>query len=257
MCDNLEQITHEELQEGLKSMYNKFMKVMQDFHDRKNIDTGFEELSSAVDWAARRVDEPTKKKLKKFNMELAKSDISTLVGRKRLAKLEREFAPLLKSLKVGMKFEQEKKMKTFQQYVNEAYKRVWQTPSDSKNTPWQPNGYKNPSNPIIGWFSNKHNPAGGWGVFALDKHDKAWFKQKKVSTKNVFRVATDSNTSIVRFNFKTGTVAWLDNDHLLDTDEIKFQKATAYQKFILTKDDRSNKETGMKRQDVPSARLLY
>jgi hypothetical protein len=149
-------------------------------------------------------------------------------------------------------------MKTYKEHLNEKSKRVWQTPSDSKNIPWEFKGYKHGGqNPIIGWFSNKHNQASGWGIYALDKNDRAWLKDKKVPTKGLFRVATDQTTSIVRFNFKTGTVAWLDNEHLMDTDEIKFQKATPYSKVILTKDKRANKETGLNYNDVPSARALY
>lgn len=137
-------------------------------------------------------------------------------------------------------------------------KRVWQTASDSKGVPHEFKGYKHGGkNPIIAWFSNKHNQAAGWGIYAPDADDKAWFKSKGESLKNVFRVATDQTTSLVRFNFKGGTVAWFDNEHLLDTDEIRFMKATPYSKVILTKDQRANKLTGLPYNSVPSARLLY
>lgn len=142
--------------------------------------------------------------------------------------------------------------------MNEAnVKRVWQQPPDSTGTPYHPRGYKNSSNAPIGWFTTKHNSAAGWTVFPLDTDDIAWFKQQKEPMKNVFRVATDQSTSIIKFNFATGTYAFLDNEYLLDTDKIKFQKFSPYTKFILTKDNRANKETGLNYNDIPSARYLY
>lgn len=94
----------EYIEEGRR--WDAFMKMMADFHSVKNIDTDLKTLSSTADWAARRVDDAaTKKKLKDFAIEIAKADLSKLAGRKAVAKLEKDVAPILKALNATIKFE--------------------------------------------------------------------------------------------------------------------------------------------------------
>jgi hypothetical protein len=149
-------------------------------------------------------------------------------------------------------------MKTYKEFMNEAtVKRVWQHTEDNAGRPHIFKGYKDQSkNPAIGWFSNKHNEAAGWGIYPLDANDISWFKKEKEPTKDVFRVATDHTTTLVKFNFSGGTVAWFDNEHLMATDEIRFGKKVAYKKVILAKGPRANKETGLKMNDVPSTKMM-
>ena len=87
----------------------------------------------------------------------------------------------------------------------------------------------------FGWFSNKYNPAFGWVIYELDKNDTSWLKREGVNVKDVYRVASDKGTSIVKFNFSTGTYAFLDNKYLEDTDEVRFDKAVKAKLIILDK----------------------
>jgi len=96
----------EELDEG--QMWKKFMKMLTDFNDRMNIDSGFEELIRTAQWAARITNDPDqKKKIKAFAAGIAKADMSTVAGRNIIAKLEKDIAPILKSLNATIKFESE------------------------------------------------------------------------------------------------------------------------------------------------------
>jgi len=85
---------------------------------------------------------------------------------------------------------------------------------------------------IIGWFSNKFNPAFGWSVHPLTAFDIAWFESQNVSTKGVLRIASEKGLSIAKFNFDKHQVAFFDNTHYVATDEIKFERLSAFEKFI-------------------------
>ena len=86
---------------------------------------------------------------------------------------------------------------------------------------------------VVGWFSNKYN-AGGWVLTKLSPYDAKWLRSKGVSTKSVFRAYTDTdNTSIVKINAKTGAYAFLDNEHLETTDDVRFEKASKFTKLYI------------------------
>jgi len=88
----------------------------------------------------------------------------------------------------------------------------------------------------LGWFSNKHNQAAGWYITGLDKEDTDWLEDEGVNTSDVFRTYHTNDparTNLARFNFKTGTYAFMDGDYLLETDKIRFEKMTRYRKAIL------------------------
>lgn len=87
---------------------------------------------------------------------------------------------------------------------------------------------------IIGWFANKQNRAFGWVITIPTDFDLNWLTQKDVDVKNVYRTYSDrGNTSLIRLNAKTGTYAFIDNDHLEKTDEIKFDKAVRYARLVI------------------------
>jgi len=84
---------------------------------------------------------------------------------------------------------------------------------------------------LLGWFSTSRN-VGGWGVYTLSSFDERWMKDEKVNTKNLFRVLSDKgNTSIVKLNLVKGTFAFIDNEVLVSSDVVKFEKMSAYKQF--------------------------
>jgi len=76
----------------------------------------------------------------------------------------------------------------------------------------------------IGWFRTKINMANGWSIYPLDSKDIRWFKSQKEPTKNVFRVATDKGTTLVKINLTTARMLWFDNDTYMNTDKISWEK---------------------------------
>jgi len=76
----------------------------------------------------------------------------------------------------------------------------------------------------IGWFATKMNAAAGWLIFELDSADKKWFAEQKKSTKDVFRIATDKQTNLVKIDFKKAKVLWFDNEKYEKTDKISWEK---------------------------------
>lgn len=95
--------------------------------------------------------------------------------------------------------------------------------------------------PVIGWFRNKYNMAEGWSIHELDKYDVKWLREKGIDLKGVFRTSTDRNTSIAKFDLKKGTYAFMDNQHLEDTDEIRFEKMSPYNELFLDKKEYASK----------------
>lgn len=141
-------------------------------------------------------------------------------------------------------------MKNLQTFMSEAWKKPKVFLQGSGGRAYTGYHYKG-SHPI-GWYSNKFNLAAGWGVFVLDSSDQKWLRDKKVKVKNLFRVSTDQTTSIVRLNMQKGTVAWMDNEYLMDTDKVRFKKASAFKQFVVINDSRSVKALGLKVDDIPS-----
>lgn len=82
---------------------------------------------------------------------------------------------------------------------------------------------------ILGWFHNRQNVI-GWIITELSDYDREWIESKGVSTEGVYRSFTvfSDHQNLVRLNFETGTYAFVDNDHLLATDELQFQRATKF-----------------------------
>lgn len=81
---------------------------------------------------------------------------------------------------------------------------------------------------VIGWFCNKHN-FGGWSIHNLSAKDK-----KEFGGRGVFRTLQDDKmtTSIIRFDFKKGTYAFLDNE-AYENGDMKFEKMTPYSNVII------------------------
>lgn len=64
----------------------------------------------------------------------------------------------------------------------------------------------------------------------LNDSDKEWLISKGVDLKNVYRGYNQNNaaTNIFRLNLQTGTFASVDSDHLCETDEVVFTRATKF-----------------------------
>jgi hypothetical protein len=86
---------------------------------------------------------------------------------------------------------------------------------------------------VIGWFSNKNNPAFGWAIFKLTDNDIEWLKDKLPDLKNVFRTSSDKETSIIKIKSKTGTYSFMDNKYYENSDDVRFEKASAYKKLVI------------------------
>jgi len=92
----------------------------------------------------------------------------------------------------------------------------------------------------VGWFSNKHNPAGGWILSELCEYETKWLNDNhETSAKYVYlRTHTMTggiiyNTNIARFNLSTGTYAFMDSIHMANTDEIKFESARKFKTLLI------------------------
>lgn len=81
---------------------------------------------------------------------------------------------------------------------------------------------------LVGWFANKYNMASGWSIFVASPEDKSEFGS------DVFRTYTDKthSTSIIKFNLKKGTYAFLDNKAYEEGD-IKFEKMSPYSRLLI------------------------
>jgi len=91
--------------------------------------------------------------------------------------------------------------------------------------------------PVIGWFANKYN-TGGWSIHKLSDYEKKWLKSEGIKTKGVFKTSSGKNNeSIAKIDIKKGTYAFVDNDHLEKTDEVRFEKMTAYSDVFLDDED--------------------
>lgn len=100
------------------------------------------------------------------------------------------------------------------------------TSVDNKNL--KPSEY-----PVIGWFANKYNRS-GWSIHKLSDYDEKWLKGEGVKTKGVFKTSSGKgNESIAKIDIKKGTYAFMDNDHLEKTDEVRFEKMAAYSDVFL------------------------
>jgi hypothetical protein len=140
-------------------------------------------------------------------------------------------------------------MKSLNSFLTEAKSRTFQRREGSHGTTGGFAGYRlQNQNPAIGWFATKANMAFGWGIFNLDAGDLHWFRKEKASTKNVYRVASDKGTSVVKLNLKTGTVAWL-NDEASANDRIKWDRAVKYNRLMIDNEARSFSGFGVKKDE--------
>jgi len=136
-------------------------------------------------------------------------------------------------------------MKTYNEFISEGNAELIRNAKIGSNVIYsEPNRRVTPINhpsvknhEVIGWFSNKSNPAFGWVIHKLDSHDISWLRSKSINPKGIYRVASEHgsrvNTSLIKLNFKTGTYAFLDNKYLEDTDEIRFDKMVKAKKIVL------------------------
>lgn len=84
----------------------------------------------------------------------------------------------------------------------------------------------------IGWFSTKTNIL-GYGIFKLDDWMKNQFIKDKIDLEDVYRISSQIGTTIVKFNFETGTVAFIDNEKIMDEDRYEFARFTPYREVFL------------------------
>lgn len=82
---------------------------------------------------------------------------------------------------------------------------------------------------VVGWFSNKYNPAFGWALGELDSADA---KEFNPSGDTIFRSYTEKGTNIVKINAKTGKYAFIDNN-AYENGVIKFERMTKYKELYI------------------------
>ena len=111
------------------------------------------------------------------------------------------------------------------------FKRV--TLSDQPNTGSHvpPNSVGVSSATAIAWFSNKYNPAGGWTL-----HDTTPAEKKEFGKDSLRSMSDTGKTSIIKFDLKKGTYAFVDND-AYEQGDVKFEKMVPYQKVVLKNKD--------------------
>lgn len=82
---------------------------------------------------------------------------------------------------------------------------------------------------IIGWFATSHNPASGWLILKANDFDKREFGTE------VFRSYSEwtNSTNIVRFNLLTGMFAFVDAQYYSDTDSVRFERMTKYNRLFI------------------------
>ncbi len=86
----------------------------------------------------------------------------------------------------------------------------------------------------IGWFANKHNIALGWAIYALDKADKIWLKEGGITNlTGIVRISSYKGSNVGKFNLKTGTWAPIVGEETYDEKNIKFEKASAFDRVVL------------------------
>lgn len=95
-----------------------------------------------------------------------------------------------------------------------------------------------PTENIIGWFATKYNMATGWHIFTATEYDKAIFGS------GVFRVYSEKteSSSIIKFNLKTGTYAFLNNEKYENENIIKFQRMSSYNRLFIEPTFKARKE---------------
>ena len=107
----------------------------------------------------------------------------------------------------------------------------------------------------IGFMANKHNMAVGWSIFELDKYDIKELKNSKLSTKNMYRVASDKGTSIVRLNLKTARMTWIDTQANLDTGVMSLEKTSSTWDRLVVNIGDNYKIFGIKKDKVGNYEL--
>ena len=86
---------------------------------------------------------------------------------------------------------------------------------------------------VIGWFATKNNMAFGWTLIKPDKNDIAYIKKNGMNPKDIFRSVGFHGTNFVKINLKTGTYAFADNQYELETDKLKFDKMSKYNRLVV------------------------
>ena len=79
-----------------------------------------------------------------------------------------------------------------------------------------------------GWFHINQN-WWGWTISELTDFDREWLEGEGLSTDNVFRTVSETgHWNIAHFNFRTGTFAFIDGDHYLNSDHVRWERHTPY-----------------------------
>jgi|TARA_R110000868_G_scaffold232804_1_gene486360 hypothetical protein len=93
--------------------------------------------------------------------------------------------------------------------------------------------------PTVGWFKNKHNPA-GWSITGLDGGEVQWLEDEGFLFDDICKmkrvISDNGHTSLCTFDLVKGTYAFVDNVALNETGDIKFEKKT---KFTMLKVENS------------------
>ena len=120
-------------------------------------------------------------------------------------------------------------MKTFKHYLNEANYTIRE--KDRSTSIHGLENYNIKEEDVVGWFSNKYNPAAGWVLTKLTPFEQKEFNPKNV--KGIFRSYTDKGTSIVKVDAKTGKYSFLDNEKYENDSKIKFERMAKAKVFMI------------------------
>ena len=95
---------------------------------------------------------------------------------------------------------------------------------------------------VVGWFSNKYNPAFGWYLYKPSA-----FTQREFGT-DVFRSYSEKlgTWAIVKINPEKGTYAFIDNKAYENEGVIRFEKFSPYLKLVIEPTDTALEMFGMK-----------
>ncbi len=132
------------MDESVKGVIKKFDKMMQNFHARRNIDDDIGAIVKNIDKISQRstVSPQQRKELKTFSARLVKADLSTLLGRTVVGKLEKKIAPLMKALNIGLKTEVKdykidlgNMVRDVKRWKDSDLQRIWNQGKDERTTP--------------------------------------------------------------------------------------------------------------------------
>jgi hypothetical protein len=121
-------------------------------------------------------------------------------------------------------------MQSFKDFMDEEVK--YTTREGGQTTTVEKNKFDLNAHTVIGWLSNKENPAFGWSIHRLTPAEK-----KEFGATNTYRALSGKNgdnTSIIKIDPSTGKYAFIDNKAYED-GKIKYDRMAKYKSFVVDK----------------------